>query len=358
MKIKILVTILIVFIAGALGAFYFFMQPAFSETSNTSLTFKPKATLKNDGGITNVLIVGVDTRDSKYLNTGTLTDTMILASVNKNTKTVKLLSVPRDLWVSYDSRSSKINEVFTVAGIETLKDVLEDSLGVNIHYFGKVDFNSSKQFIDELDGIEVNNPVAFTDYNYPKFGWENETCGIDIEELEKQKAENEETVDEYDFPCRFETVSFNEGVILLDGENALKYARSRHSIDNNQGTDFARAKRQHLVIAGVRDKLLTTGVLTDLDRLKTMYTILSESVETDFKVNDVLLGFTFFGNISDYTIESAVISDSGEVDTGGVLVRGNPDLYNGLYVLVPSSEGSLTSFVNTYFYSQDQESDE
>lgn len=352
MKKIIFILIGIVILIGVMGGVFFVNRISGTEETTTSV-FNVKRELKNDLGVTNVLIIGVDTRDKKYLNTGTLTDTMIVASINKNTKTVKLISIPRDLWVSYGSSSSKINEVYTRSDIDTLKNTISELLGVSIHYNAKVDFNTAVKFIDELGGVTVSNPVSFTDYRYPKFGWENETCGIDVEALEKEKEEQGEVVTEEDFPCRFEVVTFEKGDITLDGENALKYARSRHSIDNSQGNDFARASRQHLIIKAVRDKLLSTNTLTDVSKLKALYGVFSEALETDFTLNDVLLAYRQFGSeISDYEILSAVLSDSGEPDSGGVLVRGNPDLYNGLYVLVPANPDSIKSFVNSYFYGE------
>lgn len=354
MKKIIIISISLVLIIVGIAGFFFVNKISGTEETTTSI-FNVKKELKNDLGVTNVLIVGVDTRDTKYLNTGTLTDTMIVASINKNTKTVKLLSIPRDLWISYDSTGSKINEIYTRSGFDTLRGSISNLLGVDIHYYAKVDFNTAVKFIDELGGITVDNPIAFTDYRYPKFGWENETCGIDVEALKKEKAEQGEgeIVTEEDFPCRFETISFEQGEIPLDGETALKYARSRHSIDNSQGNDFARASRQHLIIKAIRDKLLSSKTLTDVNKLKSLYSVFSDSIETDFTLNDVLLAYRQFGSeISDYKIVSAVLSDSGDVETGGVLVRGNPDLYNGLYVLVPSNPDAIKSYVNNYFYGE------
>lgn len=347
---KIIILIFIVTFVAVLAVIFYYVSPVLSTSNETNVTFSSVKELKNTSGHTNILLVGVDTRDSKYLNTGTLTDTMIIISINKNSKEVKMLSLPRDLWVTYGQNSSKINEVYTRKDIDTLKGVIEETLGIDIHYTAKVDFAASVKLVDLVGGIDIDNPATFTDYYYPKFGWENETCGLDLEALQKEKEELGEVLDEYDFPCRFEAVKFEQGPIHLSGEGAIKFARSRHSLDSNQGTDFARAKRQQLIIIGVKDALLSSKTLTDIGKIKGLYSTVNELVETNFTINDLLLALKDFSDYNAYTFKSAVLSDSGAFEDGGVLVRGNPEFYGGLYVLVPTSHDSVVSFVNSYFF--------
>jgi LCP family protein required for cell wall assembly len=347
---KIIILISVVIFLVLLAATFYYVAPVLSTSNETNVTFSSIKEVKNTSGRTNILLVGVDTRDSKYLNTGTLTDTMIIISLDKNNKKVKMLSLPRDLWVTYDQGSSKINEVYTRKDLSTLKDVVEETLGIDIHYTAKVDFAASVKLVDLIGGVDIENPAAFTDYYYPKFGWENETCGLDVEALQEEKAELGEVVDEYDFPCRFEAVTFEQGLIHLNGENTIKFARSRHSLDSNQGTDFARAKRQQLIIVGVKDALLSSKNFTDIGKIKGLYSTMNDLIETNFTINDLLLALKDFPDYNTYEFQSAVLSDTGLFEEGGVLVRGDPELYGGLYVLVPSSPDSIVSFANSYFF--------
>jgi len=112
--------------------------------------FGAKKELKSSEGRTNVLVIGIDKREDKYIQTGTLTDTMIIASINPLTKDIKLISIPRDLWVVVEGRGSKINEVMTVNGLEALKSTLESVLGIKIHYTAKVDFTAFEGLVDTL----------------------------------------------------------------------------------------------------------------------------------------------------------------------------------------------------------------
>ncbi len=353
---KILLFFTIFIITAILAVFFVFKNQIKSSAKFVKEFSSGESTLKQTEGRTNVLLFGVDTRDEKYLQTGTLTDSIIIASINIENMDVRLLSIPRDLWVTYNNRGSKINEVYTLNNnsIDALKSVVQDVTGLDIHYTAQIDFKGFEKLIDELGGIDINNPYEFTDNLYPKFGWENETCGIDIEKLKKEKEEKEEEITDFDFPCRFETISYKKGLIHLNGEEALKYSRSRHSYNLAQGTDFARAKRQHLVIMAVKDKLLSTENLLNPNKLRSLYATTTEVINTDIPLSAVISVLPKISKekIDNLQIHSAVISDRGSFEEGGVLVRGNPDNYGGRYVLIPKKEGSIKSFVTYYFYSQ------
>ena len=343
----------------------YFVYTVFSGTSSPiSINFDTPKKLKSTDGRTNILAIGVDTRDSNYLQTGTLTDTLIVISVDLENKNIKFLSLPRDIWVEIDNRGMKINEVYTLVGPESLKQTIEELLGIDIHYTAKADFGTVIKIVDSLEGITINNPKAFTDNYYPKFGWENETCGIDANELEKEKEkeweeENQDKedaikpntfLDQYDFPCRFEAISFSTGEIILSGEEALKYARSRHSFDTDQGTDFARARRQQLVILAIKDKILSKNVLTNINKLRNVYSNMAELLETDFTINELITAAPFIKDSNEFSIESRVLSNMGKEEEGGVLVQGIYESYGGRYVLIPETQDSIITFVNEYFY--------
>lgn len=346
------IIILSVLILGA-GVFYgIFAKGSFEYTTNA--LSKSKA-IKSDSGRTNFLIIGLDTRDSKYLQTGTLTDTLIVASVNFINKDVKLLSIPRDLWINESEFSLKVNEIYAIRGYEDLQSTIEETLNIKIHYNVLVSFTAFEKLIDIVGGVDVNNPYPFTDYFYPKFGWENETCGIDIEKLKKEKEEKEEQITENDFPCRYETISYKQGVINLSGIEALKYARSRHSGDTNQGTDFARAKRQHLVMIALKDKLLSSNTYSNPTKLKDLYFIFQDLIKTNLANEEFLLFLPKVSEFNDFKIRSVVLSDSATYEEGGVLIRGDPNLYGGRYVLIPKRADSIKSFSTSYFYANNEE---
>ncbi|PIR43182.1 hypothetical protein COV24_04015 [candidate division WWE3 bacterium CG10_big_fil_rev_8_21_14_0_10_32_10] len=368
-KIIFIVVSLLFFLCLGVGV-YFLYNFLTSPVDSITKVFGDSKKLNSTDGRTNILAIGIDTRDTKYLQTGTLTDTLMVISVDPLKKDVKFLSLPRDLWVSVDGRGMKINEVYTLeggdaTGLEALKKEITETLGIDIHYIAKADFNSVVKVVDAVDGITINNPEAFTDNLYPKFGWENETCGIDIDKLEKEREKEWEDahkkepdatkpitfLKDTDFPCRYETLSFKEGEIHLDGETALKYARSRHSYDTTEGTDFARARRQQAVILAIKDKILNSQTLTDVNKIRNLFSTFSGFIETDFTINELITALPLVKDSSSYTIESKVLSDRGDFENGGVLVQGSYDNYGGRYVLIQKTPNALVSFVNSYFYS-------
>src|SRR3989338_9925467 len=98
--------------------------------------------LQATDGRTNILVLGLDKRAPQYLQTGILTDTIIVISVGKTSSDMKIISIPRDLWIKIkDGQFSKINEVYVYGGgPEAVAKVAGDVLGIPIHYFVVVGF--------------------------------------------------------------------------------------------------------------------------------------------------------------------------------------------------------------------------
>src|SRR5690606_10518850 len=99
-----------------------------------------------------------------------------------------------------------------------MKTQVEKIAGVPVHYAVVVDFNAFENVIDLIGGIEVNVLTPFVDSKYPIPGKENDLCGGDPE-----------------FTCRYETLVFEKGLTFMDGETALKFARSRNA-EGDEGT--------------------------------------------------------------------------------------------------------------------------
>jgi LCP family protein required for cell wall assembly len=226
------------------------------------------ATLKKDssGKRTNALLVGIDTRErGNLLNT----DSIILVSYNHDNKDVTMISIPRDFHVQVDPDQywfRRINSVYSTyedrgedQGLKRLRDVVTEITGVEIQYHAMIDYKGFVELIDSLGGINVNVENSFTDYQYP---------------------------DGYGY----KTVSFEEGPQLMDGETALEYARSRHSMHNNEGSDFARARRQQRVITAVTDEVISSSLL-DPQSLMNLFNVIQDNVKiSDFTLNDIEAG--------------------------------------------------------------------
>ncbi|KKQ11526.1 MAG: hypothetical protein US24_C0024G0006 [candidate division WS6 bacterium GW2011_GWC2_36_7] len=191
------------------------------DTGALSLTnVEPELQKDSTGKYTNFLIIGIDTRGT---TDGLNTDTLILASYNYDTHNVVMVSIPRDLSVEIGKDSkwyNKINAVYAFTkeesddtkGLQELQRTVEELTGTEIQYYAMVNFDGFTQVVDAVGGVDINVENSFTDYTYP-------------------------------LGNGYQTVSFKAGIQHMNGDTALKYARSRHSSDNNEGSDFMRGTR-------------------------------------------------------------------------------------------------------------------
>ncbi|MCB0037932.1 MAG: LCP family protein, partial [Anaerolineales bacterium] len=104
-------------------------------------------TLETPNEVTNILLLGSDIADDS--GAAARTDTIIIASINRDTKTASMLSIPRDLYVSIPGWwNNRINTALTRGdtsgypggGVQLLKDTIQHNFGIPIHYYARVDF--------------------------------------------------------------------------------------------------------------------------------------------------------------------------------------------------------------------------
>lgn len=290
-------------VVGAMASF-------FQESSTAVSYMLNKDSIKKDNGVTNILLVGVDARETVV--TGALTDTLIIASYHHETQKVSLLSLPRDLWIN--EQGSKINALYSTGNIELLKSVLEQKLGTPIHYYAVIDFRGFEKAVDAVGGIELYVERGFDDYTYPRPGYENATW-------------NE----------RWQHVGFTAGWQTMDGKTALTYARSRHAL-GPEGSDFARAKRQQKVILAAKDKILASETLFSLDKLRNLYLTMEDEVQTDIGLGELPLFYQIAKKIGEGGpgVETYVLQAGGD-SSGNLLYNPDPADYGGAYVLVPQT---------------------
>ena len=229
---------------------------------------------EGDGRI-NILLLGSDVNN--------LTDTIITASVDPINKKLALISLPRDLRVKTGNNAfGKINSVYSGAerreegsGPQAIKSKVEEILGVPVHYFVKVDFQGLVKLVDEVGGITVDVPKALNDPFYP-----NEKLGYD-------------------------PFSIDAGVQQLDGDTALKYARSRQTT-----SDFDRAARQQLVLLAIKEKALSLGTLSNPAKLTGIINILGNHVRMDLSLSELQRLFELVKDIQIDDITNQVIDNS------------------------------------------------
>lgn len=270
--------------------------------------------LQTTDGRTNILALGVDKRSNVGYVSGVLTDTIMVVSLDAKTKEAAIISLPRDLWIrSENFGGGKINSAYAYGGVGLSQELVEKTLGIPIHYFAVVDFESFEKAIDLLGGVEVEVERAFDDYKFPKPGFEN--------------AEPED--------LRWEKLHFDAGRQRMDGKTALSFARSRHA-EGPEGSDFARIKRQHKVIAAAKDKVLSLKTLTDLSKLRELYDLFSKSVETNIGLAEVEVLASLAGGNENAGIKTYLVDGSWDSDEA-LLYTPEVELYGGQYVLVPKA---------------------
>jgi LCP family protein required for cell wall assembly len=176
---------------------------------------------------TDILLMGMDARPGQGYETRS--DSIMLLNVTPGRMKVSLMSIPRDvfIWVpGYgEQRINTINvlgeaEIEGTTGPDLLKASLNESFGVDVENYVRLDFNGFVALVDAVGGVDIDVPKQIIDYEYPTLDG-----GI-------------------------MTVQFDPGHQHMDGERALQYARTRH-----QDSDYQRAARQQQVIDAIISKL-------------------------------------------------------------------------------------------------------
>ena len=190
-------------------------------------------------GYTTIGLVGLDNRSNK-LKSGN-SDTMIIASINNDTKKVKLVSVYRDTYlrIGEDSEGngqySKANAAYAKGGAEQFLNMLNTNLDLNVTDFVSVDFQAVAEAVELLGGIDVElkeeEVVHLNNYCVET----SKVTGMDYTPLEKK-----------------------EGTHHLNGVQTVAYARIRYTA----GNDFRRAARQREVIYKIVEKAKKSDIAT------------------------------------------------------------------------------------------------
>ncbi|OGE91578.1 MAG: hypothetical protein A3C85_01825 [Candidatus Doudnabacteria bacterium RIFCSPHIGHO2_02_FULL_48_21] len=216
-----------------------------------------------DGGEIKILLMGISGGNH---DGATLADTMILATLKlpkeKNESTqVSLFSIPRDLAANVPGFGvKKINSAYAYGeaagknnGPMLAVDATEDLLGTDIPYYAVIDFQGFEDIINHLGGIKLNVETGFTDELFPD-----------------------------DRGGYLEPLVFHAGEQTMDGRRALQYVRSRHG-NNNQGSDFARARRQQVLLKALKDEVFQLKVLTNLNLLNQLMEDFAGHVRTNLE---------------------------------------------------------------------------
>jgi len=267
-----------------------------------------------------------------------LSDTIIFASIDLGDPLVTLVSIPRDLWLS--DLESKINTAYAKGeakkeggGLTLAKSAVGKITGQTIDYGVVIDFSGFVKAVDLMGGLDIEVERILDDREYPVAGREDDPCGNAPEELEALATASSQLEA---FPCRYEHLYFDKGLVHMDGEAALKFVRSRHA-KGSEGTDFARSQRQEKVIRAFMDRAFSLHILANPAKLFGFREILSESIKTDIAQNELDDFIKLAGKFQNAKVQSVII-DVGDSDEerGGFLTH--PPItkeYNYEWVLIP-----------------------
>jgi LCP family protein required for cell wall assembly len=230
-----------------------------------------------------VLVLGVDRRPNSAEGESTRSDTMMLVRVIPATGEVKLLSVPRDLYVEVQSgEKDRINTAYAYGGVEKARAVMEDLTGVDIDNYVIVDFEGFEKVIDAMGKVRVD-------------------VGKGV------------------FP---EHWNMGEGFERLNGHKALKYARYR----GTPGADLDRIDHQQKLLAALRRQALRWDIVT---RLPAIIRVTNENVNTDLGIMQVI------------PLARALVLNGEDNKMTRAELEGQPKfLSDGEQVLVPDEEAN------------------
>lgn len=222
---------------------------------------------ENLSGYRNIALFGIDTRDDTY--EGSRSDCIMIASINHDTKEIKIVSVYRDTYLNIPGRGlDKVNHAYAYGGPVLSMSTLNTNLDLDITEFATVNFTSTKDIINAIGGVTLTVTDAEAK-SIPRIS--------------------------------------SGGTYLLDGEQALAYGRIR-KIDN----DYKRTERMRTVVMAVFEKAKTMSI-TELNKLANQ---LLPEIYTNISATEIL---ALIPKIYSYSI---VESQGWPYETRGITLGG------------------------------------
>jgi len=291
--------------------------------------------LKSYNGHVNILFLGIAGVEHEGPN---LSDSIIVLSYNLKTNYLTTISIPRDVWSS--ALRDKINSAYAYgeakkkgSGFILAKTEVQAIIGQPIHYATAVNFGQFEELIDFIGGVEVNVERAFDDYAFPIANEglkEPDSCGHSDTDIEKftDSYPTEEEIWKY-FPCRYQHIHFDAGMTTMDGQTALNFVRSRHAV-GDEGTDFAREKRQQKVLEAVKNSLITFAKKPNLYQYKKLYELADKLVKRDINNQQAAIIFKNIFLRRNFSLDKIVLSEDFFENPTTDLSR-----FDGHWVLIP-----------------------
>ena len=217
-----------------------------------------------------MLIIGSDARGE---GEPSRSDVIMLTRVDPSKGIVTLVSIPRDTMIYRDDGSiEKINAEYNYGPAATVRAVSEFA-GVDIAHYVEVDFEGLEQVVDALGGVKVDIPN--------------------------------------DIIAKNGGISFSAGEQVLNGEEALSYARNRYDV---VGGDFGRAQAQRRIASAIVTQVLSSSPA----EMPTLISRLAECISTDLSVSDIIVYALKFQQLETPTTIFAAVTPSYAINQNGI----------------------------------------
>lgn len=203
--------------------------------------------------VTNIALFGVDRRSK---DEASRSDALMIASIDKKTKKIKISSIMRDLYVDVPGHGkTKITHAYAYGGAQLAIKTLNENFKLNIKDYVTVDFFSLEKIIDKLGGVTIDVTKAEVPYIN---SYMTETAGIENKAI---------------------TTLTKSGTVNLNGMQAVAYSRIRYI-----GNDYERTERQRKVLTQMFNKIQSAG----LTKYPGIVSTLLPYVETSIGKTDIL----------------------------------------------------------------------
>jgi LCP family protein required for cell wall assembly len=247
----------------------------------------------------NILLLGSDT-DQKFQGSY-IAQTDIVVTIDPATKSVGMLSIPRDFYINVPGYGMhKLDEAYGLGGVDLSRATIEQDFGIPINYYAWVGLDGFIKVINEVGGVDVDVMHPIVDDQYP------DDVGSNAND-----------------PYALKRLYIAPGPQHLDGEPALEYVRSRHA---DLVGDFGRSARQQQVLGALKTKLSNPNIF---GKLSAIANDLKGYLKTDMQLSDVLKLMNFARSLDINKISKLILgppySSSGNLPNGESVVFPNCD---------------------------------
>jgi LCP family protein required for cell wall assembly len=243
---------------------------------------------------------------------------MIVASYDTKSKAVSMVSIPRDFYAQMSNGGyAKLNAAHAYgeqekagSGPAAAKEAIEKISGLTIHYYARVDFTGLKEIIDAVGGVTVDVERDFCDYGYTRAAYYKPVC-------------------------------FTAGPTTMNGETALKYARSRKA-SGVEGSDFSRSKRQQKIVAALKEKVMSTETAFNPAKVLKILESLGKHIKTDLGMDELSRTYELAKDID----TNAIINKNLDPSSGLVVANGGT---SAGYILIPVEGQGVYTDIREFF---------